>query len=167
MAAKQEKEAGNRSKRSALIGVAGLILGVTVGPKVLPDSGASEEVADASTTTLYERGPTVALPEITLNLADGRLLRLGLALQLPFESNDGEGEPEEAAADDEEAVEDLTLGHAQDLDAAISVFSLRTMEELLDGQGRESARTELLARIGEHHGAPTIEDVYFYQFVMQ
>jgi flagellar FliL protein len=149
-----------------MIGIAGLVLGIAVGPKLVPN-GDGSEVAGGTTTTLFERGPTVTLPEVTLNLADGRLLRIGLALQLPHDPDRADGESEGTEGDEEETVDDPTMGHAPDLDAAISVFSTKTMDELLGEPGREAARAELLARIAEHHEEPVIEGVLFYQFVMQ
>lgn len=165
MAAKQDDGSGGRSKRTVLIGIGALVLGVVVGPKVMPVGGGSE--AAEPTTTVFERGPTVVLPEVTLNLADGRLLRIGVALQFPHDPEPAEVTDEEGEGG-EESADDPTQGHAADLDAALTVFSARTMDELLDGAGREAARQELLVRVAEHDAEPTpIEDVLFYAFVMQ
>ena len=149
-----------------MIGIAGLVLGTAIGPKLMP-GGDGSEVVNGTTTTIFELGQTVTLPEITLNLADGRLLRIGLALQLPHDSDRADSESEGTEGGEEETLDDPTMGHARDLDAAISVFSTKTMGELLDEPGREAARAELLVRIAEHHEEPVIEDVLFYQFVMQ
>lgn len=167
MAMKKDEESGGRSKKTIVIGVACVVVGAIAGPKLLPGGG-STEAASGPTTTLFERGPTLALPEVTLNLADGRLLRLGVALQFPHDPEGGEEEEAgegESGAEDE--ADDPTMGHAADLDAALTVFSARTMDELLDGTIREAARQELATRIAEHDREPAVEDVLFYSFVMQ
>jgi flagellar FliL protein len=72
-------------------------------------------------------GPVVTLDPITVNLASGHFLKLGLALQTDASAKEVDG------------------SHA--LDLAISEFSGETIDELSSAEGRERAKRELLARI--------------------
>jgi len=72
-------------------------------------------------------GPVVTLDPITVNLASGHFLKLGLALQTDASAKEVDG------------------SHA--LDLAISEFSGETIDDLSSAEGRERAKRELLARI--------------------
>ena len=64
--------------------VIALVLGAFVGPKFLGGGGGAEAGAAATTTTTAP-GSVISLEPITLNLTDGHLLKLGLALQISAE----------------------------------------------------------------------------------
>jgi len=72
-------------------------------------------------------GPVVTLDPITVNLASGHFLKVGLALQTDASAKEVDG------------------SHA--LDLAISEFSGDTIDELSSAEGRERAKRELVARI--------------------
>ncbi len=100
-----------------------------------------------------EHGEVVALDPITMNLADGRLLKVGLALQLPLEPPAGGG------------------GHGEfsgsvALDEAIAFLGEHTYDQLAAPAARQAAKKELSHRVNEryHHG---VLEVYFTEFVMQ
>ncbi len=100
-----------------------------------------------------ELGEVVALDPITMNLADGRLLKVGLALQLPLEPPAGGG------------------GHGEfsgsvALDEAIAFLGEHTYDQLAAPAARQAAKKELSHRVNEryHHG---VLEVYFTEFVMQ
>ncbi len=100
-----------------------------------------------------ELGEVVALEPITMNLADGRLLKVGLALQLPLEPPAGGG------------------GHGEfsgsvALDEAIAFLGEHTYDQLAAPAARQAAKKELSHRVNEryHHG---VLEVYFTEFVMQ
>ncbi len=92
-------------------------------------------------------GAVVKLDPITLNLAGGHFLKLGLSLQ--------------ATAD---AGEDVS--GAQALDAAIDLFSNKTIKELATTDGREKAKADLVKRVSELYEGKVYE-LYFTDFVMQ
>lgn len=92
-------------------------------------------------------GAVVKLEPITINLAGGHFLKLGLALQ--------------ATADAGEEV-----SGAKALDAAIDLFSGRTIEDLARREGREKAKKALLKEVHELY-EKKVYDVYFTDFVMQ
>jgi len=98
-----------------------------------------------------EPGEVLQLQPITMNLADGRLLKLGLALQLPLEpAEGGHGEVSGSVA----------------LDEAIAYLGEQTYEQLAAPGARQAAKKELSHRVEKryHHG---VLEVYFTEFVMQ
>lgn len=161
--ASDEPAKKRRGLKKLLIPVVALALGVVVGPKLLGGGAASGEPATESTTSTTTPGPVVTLEPITLNLADGHLLKVGLALQISAAWLDEHGQ---MTGTEEPALTDPTRGYARALDAAIGAFSSRTMSELMEASGREGVRSELAARLGELYGGE-IETVYLYEFVMQ
>jgi flagellar basal body-associated protein FliL len=95
---------------------------------------------------------TLELDSVTVNLADGHYLKLGLALQLK------EGITAEAA-------EKEGLG-AKALDMALSVLSAKEMPELIAAEDRTAIKTQLgFDTCVAYHGDVTT--VYFTEFVMQ
>ncbi|SDQ19877.1 flagellar basal body-associated protein FliL [Quadrisphaera sp. DSM 44207] len=94
-------------------------------------------------------GEVLALEPVSINLADGHYLKLGLALQLV------EGAGAHAPIDGSKA-----------LDSAITLFSGRSVEELADPVHREELKTELGHTLEEayHH---EVIDVYLTEYVTQ
>jgi flagellar FliL protein len=92
-------------------------------------------------------GAVVKLEPITVNLAGGHFLKLGLSLQ--------------ATADAGEEV-----AGAKALDAAIEHFSGRTVAELASKAGRDKAKLELVKTVSELY-EKKVYDIYFTDFVMQ
>jgi flagellar FliL protein len=90
---------------------------------------------------------------VTLNLADGRFLKVGLALQL---------------VEGAEPVEEAHVAGfaAPALDDAISVLAARTYAELVAPGGRDAVKHELLERVA-HRYEGEVMDLYFTEFVMQ
>jgi flagellar FliL protein len=115
---------------------------------------AEPEVSEEAT-----HGPVQNLEAITLNLADGHFLKIGLALQL--------AEVEGAA---EEAAEELPAAKA--LDIAITLLGEKTMDDLASPKARELVKKELSKRVSMAYldpetDAPLVTKVYFTEFVMQ
>ncbi len=94
-------------------------------------------------------GEVVALEPITMNLADGRLLKVGLALQLPLEP----------------ASEHEVSGWVA-LDEAIAFLGEHTYAQLAAPAARQEAKKELSHRVAERYHHDVLE-VYFTEFVMQ
>jgi flagellar protein FliL len=92
-------------------------------------------------------GAVVKLDSITLNLAGGHFLKLGLSLQ--------------ATAD---AGEDVPGAKA--LDAAIEQLSGKSVTELASKTGRDKAKAALVETVSELYEGK-VYDVYFTDFVMQ
>ena len=109
-----------------------------------PGAVSAEEVAPEAP----ELGEVVALDPITMNLADGRLLKVGVALQVVLE-------PKEA---------EVTGSVA--LDETISFLGEHTYEQLSNPAARAATKKELGKRVSErYHG--DVVDIYFTEFVMQ
>ncbi|WP_062137962.1 flagellar basal body-associated FliL family protein [Demequina aestuarii] len=144
-----EAPAAESSKRrlpSLIIGAVLLVAAVgaywfLMGPGATPADGAEAEVEEV------ELGPVQTLESVSINLAGGHYLRLGLGLQT---GASGHGELDGAVA----------------LDAAIGLFSGKTKEELADPEVRETLKHELLEAIEEpYHGE--VLGVYYTDFVTQ
>jgi len=112
--------------------------------------------ATATTTTLPTSAKTLAqiakLDDITLNLADGHYLKLGLALQLSPKA----------------VVTDYTTGGSASvaLDLTISVLGTDTYNQLMQPAFRAQAKAELDKEVVAAYGG-LVERVYFVDFVMQ
>lgn len=92
-------------------------------------------------------GEVLQVEPVSLNLANGRYLRLGIALQL--------------TAEVEEAVDT-----ARALDQAIALFSGRDIAEVSDPAVRDQLKAELAAQLTEtYHGE--VVDVYLTEYVTQ
>lgn len=131
--------------------------GAFVGPKLLGGS-ASPAAATADTTTTTEaHGPVTTIESITVNLADGRFLKLGLAFEV---------RPDEDYPPADVEVDEYTKGFAREVDASIMVMSNFTYDQLVAPEGKAVAKQALLDRLGEVSGG-AIGDVLFHEFVMQ
>ena len=110
-----------------------------------PGAGSGEAVAKEP-----EAGEVLELEPITMNLADGRLLKIGLALQFVVPDGELHGEPSGSKA----------------LDEAITFLGAHTYDQLVAPAGREAAKAELSKRVADryHHD---VMAVYFTEFVMQ
>ncbi len=119
-----------------------------------PPAHAKAEAAEAATD-----GPVQSIEPITLNLADGRFLKVGLALQLAAVEGGGHGGGEE-------------LAPAKALDLAISLLGAHTMEELASPQQRELVKKQLSEQVAKAYvdhetHEPLVTKIYFTEFVMQ
>jgi flagellar FliL protein len=92
-------------------------------------------------------GKVISMDAITINLADGHFLKLGLALQ--------------ATATAAEAPDG---SHA--LDLAITEFSNKSVAELSSDKGREKIKEELTKKVEKAYEEEVMA-VYFTEFVMQ
>ena len=159
-AAEGEEKAPKSKKKMAIGGVGALVL-FFAGGKVMGGGGETKTIIKiVNTTTTIPMGDVVTLDAITMNLADGHVLKVGIGFQLEYEAAGGGGHEAPKAAEG-----DPTKGYAQALDIAIDELGQHTMEGL-SGEGRNAAKEALVKRLRKvFHGK--IEDVYFHQFVMQ
>ena len=140
----QEAVAGGRKK---LFMIAVPLLALVAGWYFL--MGPAAAGSDEAVAKKPEAGEVVSLEPITMNLADGRLLKVGLALQVVAKPSSGHG-----------------VSGAVALDEAIAYLGGRTYAELVDPAGRQAAKDELSKRVYERYHHDVME-VYFTEFVMQ
>lgn len=149
-----EEPAPKRSRRlpSLLIGVAILAAAAVAYWMLLgPGAAATEDEAaeGGHVAEEVELGAVQVVDSVSVNLAGGHYLRLGLGLQLSAEAG-GHGE----------------LDVAKALDAAIALYSGREVSELADAQAREDLKHELSTTLDElYHGE--VVGVYYTDFVTQ
>ena len=142
------KDAGEDSKKGGkkkLIIIAAPVLLILIGAAVwfFLLRGGGEVKAEPAPLP----GIVVRMDPISINLAAGHYLKVGIALQATIDAHE---EPDGS--------------RAQDL--AVSLLSGRTVEELADGAAREAVKAELKHEVTEsyHH---SVMDVWFYEFVTQ
>jgi flagellar FliL protein len=152
-----DEGAGRSGSKLKTIGTCAVLVavGAVVGPKITGATGAQAGAAAESTTTTEALGPVVTLDAITLNLSDGHLLQVGLALQLAPDATVEEG-----------GKDDPTHGYARAIDAAIEVLGEQTMAGLTAPGGREAAK-EAVGQALEVRTHGEVVGVYFHQLVMQ
>ncbi|MFN3865168.1 MAG: flagellar basal body-associated protein FliL [Demequina sp.] len=145
-----EPEAVQPAKKRRMVSVivGALLLAAVVGVYwfVMGPGAASVGEADGE-PEVVELGPVHTLESVSINLAGGHYLRLGLGLQVVADSHSD-------------------IDGAVALDAAIGLFSGRTKEELADPQVREDLKTQLLKAIEEPYRGEVV-GIYYTDFVTQ
>lgn len=136
---------GRRKKLLLLIVVGVLVAAGAAAWFLLGRGGGGEPVAEPAP----EPGEVVQVEAISINLADGHYLRLGLGLQLTADAGaHGPLDPSKA------------------LDLAIALYSGRTMAEVSDPATRDALKGELKHQLAEAYHEEVI-DVYLTNFVTQ
>ena len=136
--AAKEPEEGEEAKggKKKLIIIAVLVLALAGGGYFFFLKPSGDEEPEALPAPVA--GEVITLDPITVNLAGGHFLQVGMALQAieaPAHEPDG----------------------SKALDLAIALFSGRTIEELSTPDGREKAKEELVARVKLAY-APHVEE---------
>ncbi|MFN8074659.1 MAG: flagellar basal body-associated FliL family protein [Kineosporiaceae bacterium] len=135
-------------KKKLIIIVAVVVLLAAGGGFFFLKSKGGGDAAEAEKKVEHVAGEVVTFDDgQTINLAGGHYLKLHFALQC-----------------DDKAEKELDGSKA--LDAAISVFSGMSIDELAKAEGREKAKKELVEKVSklyEEH----VYDIYFTEFVMQ
>ena len=143
--AELEGKKGKGGKKKLLImGLVLLLVGGAAYWFLLKPAGGAETAVEEPAP---EPGVVVIVEPISLNLADGHYLRIGLGLQLVAGVTE---EPDTARA----------------LDLVVALFSGRTMAEITTTEGREALKAELLAQLEEAYEGEVM-DVYFTDYVTQ
>ena len=135
-------------RKKLLVVVVFLLGAVTAGWYffLAPSAGTAKD-AEASP----KPGEVLPLEPITMNLADGRLLKVGIALQLPLPKDGGKEEE---------------LNGSVALDETISFLGRYRYADLASPDSREVAKAKLSTRVSErYHGE--VMQVYFTEFIMR
>ncbi|MDO5628655.1 MAG: flagellar basal body-associated FliL family protein [Mobilicoccus sp.] len=143
------KKGGKKLLIAIIIGATVIVL-AAVGVVAMMLLGGGDDAAPEGPVA----GAVVPLEDdMTLNLSDGRFLKLQLALQLTEEATEAEKDP--AKFDGSKAQ-----------DAAVAVFAGYEYDELLAADKKEEARQKLAQLASERYDGQVM-DVYYRQFVMQ
>jgi|GEM_PF-204118 len=148
----KDKKGKGKGKLVRLIGVL-IVVAAVAGYWFLmgPGAGSAEEAAPpAAGETEYELGEVLVVEPISINLEGGHYLRLGLGLQLTADAGH----------------HGVAVNSAQALDAAIALFSGRSVEELADLQTREALKTQLTNTLKDLYEEQVV-GVYYTDFVTQ
>lgn len=136
--------------RTPLLAILVLVIVVLLGAVVYmlrpweSDAAAAAASAEPEPTAL---GEVVAVEPISLNLADGRYLRLGFSIQFSKDA------PKEV----------LT---AKALDIAIATFSGRTVEEINDMESRAQITKQFVTDLNDAYEGSVV-DIYYTDLVTQ
>jgi flagellar basal body-associated protein FliL len=130
---------------AALLGAAFLMRG--------GGGGTTVQASSTATTAPVAEGAVVALDPITMNLASGDILKVGIALQLA------------ASTDAKTEAADPSAFGARALDETISVIGQYSRNELAAAGGIADAKTKLSKRVALVYHDKVI-GVYFTQFVV-
>ena len=135
-----------KKKRLVLVLVVALVLAAAAAAYFLvlkPKGGEAAEPAHEEVVL----GEVLTVEPVSLNLADGHYLRLGIALQLTAEVHE-------------------EVDTARAVDQAIALFSGRPVAEVSDPAIREQLKGELAHQLAEtYHGE--VVDVYLTEYVTQ
>lgn len=170
--ADQPESKKKRKKKALVIPALVLLLGLGGGGYFFLESKKSDQTTAAETTTTTEYGKIVRLQPITLNLSDGKVLKVGLALAVVAEPKDEELKLLMAPAEGKEAKKEEGIpnsplaGHeALALNEAILSLGDMTYDELSKPGARAEAKKELAEKIEKaYHG--DVVKIYFTEFVM-
>lgn len=139
-------------KKKVLVGL--VAVAVLIGGYVTVSGGGEAEATPEVEEPLAPvEGVVVPLEPITLNLADGRFLKVGLALQLV----EGVAAPPPA---------DVAGFAAPALDDSISLLGALSYADLVAPGGRDTAKQALTERISARYEGDVMA-VYFTELVMQ
>lgn len=168
----EEEVKKKRGKKALLIPLLVLVLGISGGGFFFltgGDKGKKEEGHETTTTTIV-LGKMVRLDPLTLNLSDGHVLKVGLALQFVEHPHDKEmatilGAAASHGSSSSGATSPLEGLEAKALDKAIAILGDSTFTALSKPGGRQHAKEELTHEIKEVYEGDVVE-VYFTDFVM-
>lgn len=156
--AKKDKGKKDKGGKSNLVPAIVLAVGIAAGGYFMGGSGS--DAAPVATTAAPDvvEGPLLGVEPMTVNLAGGRYLRLGVSIQLSDAYEDAvEGEEGETFPHhDASRVQDLL----------ISTLGGRDGGGLSTADGRDEVKEELRAHLNEVFDGAVME-VYFTEFVIQ
>ncbi|MBW3083918.1 hypothetical protein KEM60_00100 [Austwickia sp. TVS 96-490-7B] len=152
-AAEGEAPKGGNKKMLIVIAATALVVMIAAGVVFKMMMAPQEAPKDPA----KEMGAVVPLTDdMTLNLSDGKYLKMKLALQLSEEAT--------TKAGGEKALKAFDGSKARD--AAISVLGHYTMQQLLKPENKEKAQEDLTKEVKERYEGQVLK-VYFTDFVMQ
>lgn len=147
-AATADADPAPRRTRTLLIAIVLVVLLGGGGAAYLLTRGSGHDAAAAPVP-----GVVVDLEPLTLNLADGRFLKVGLSLQMSADAPAAHGG-------------ETGVNGAKARDAAIGIFGQRSYQQLLSPSGRAAALKALDTEVRRRYDGEVLQ-VYLTEFVMQ
>ncbi|WP_336922285.1 flagellar basal body-associated FliL family protein [Aquipuribacter sp. SD81] len=157
----EDEAAPAKSKKKLVVVAAAVVvlLGAAAAWFFLMGPGAGgEETAEGEAEAAAEEehaepepGEVLALEPVTVNLADGHYLQIGIALQAALEEGGGHG---------------AELDGSKALDIVIADLTGKEMAELQDPAKRAEVKAHLVEEVA-HAYHDHVYDIYFTTFVMQ
>lgn len=152
------KKKKDKSGKSNLVPAIVIAVGLVIGGYFVGSGGNGAATEVVVTVPEVALGPLVEVDSITLNLADGHYLRLGVSFQMNDSYQD--------AIEDEEMYVFPSADASKVRDALISIFGGNDYQTLSRADGRESAREELLTKSNDLLSGNVLA-VFFTDFVIQ
>lgn len=139
-------------KRSNLVPALVVAVGLVIAAYLMKPQPSSAGGTESTTTTTVAEGATVALEPMTLNLADGKYIRVGAAVTLAETADPKEFEE----GGETNKLKDLIIFNVGDL----------TAEDLSTNEGREHLKETLAAGAKKLYGEEYLE-LYLTDLVIQ
>lgn len=161
-----EAEPGRDRRRSPILPALIVSLGLVVAGYLVGGRGGQISTSGASATIPVEEptvGHVIDLPPVNVNLADGRYLRVGVAMGVAHSDDEILDTGTEAAETEGSSAAEPTAPAA---DLVLETFAGKSFEELAVEPGRETARAALHEGLRTFYGDKVLQ-VFFTQFVMQ
>jgi flagellar FliL protein len=157
-------KAGKSGKggKGKLVLVLMLLLGAAAGYTLKGGGGGAEAAGGPTTTAPPEPGVMVSIEPLSLNLADGHYLKVGIAVQLVDGAVEGGGHGEGAEVSEAWLAEHGPMVR----DLVISELGGAHVAEFASADAREVVRHSLLEKANERL-EETVYAVYFTEFIMQ
>lgn len=154
---KAKKDKGGA--KSNLVPAIVLAVGIATGGFFMGSGGGEATVTEVLVTEpVLEPGEVVGVGPLTVNLAGGSYLRVGVSIQASTEA--------ELEVDADGAARLRPADESRLLDQIIAVFGGQDVSTLAGSEGRDGARSELFDTANEMLDGQVL-GVYFTEFVMQ
>ena len=155
MSDNEEEKSGGNKKLIIILAASLAVVLIAGGFVVMTLLNGSKAAAEPDPTTVP--GAVYAMEDpMTLNLADGKFLKTGIALQMNKAGDEALLEAGAAEGPDMSAARDAT----------ISVLSKYSYEDLLKPEKRDEAQKALSTEVSKRYEGGVLS-VYFTEFVMQ
>jgi flagellar protein FliL len=163
-----------KGKMKMMIPVIVLVVGLGGGGFFFMSASSKKASASAPTTTTTAVGPTIPLADITTNLSDGHVLKVGISLELAAKPKNKDlaaivaasaASSESSSSSSDSSSYPLQGQESKALDITISTLGDDTYTQLTAPGGREAAKAALSQKIEDAYGGDVL-NVYFTDFVM-
>ena len=159
---KTKADKGGKGGKGKIVLVLMLLLGAAAGYTLKGGGGGAEAASGPTTTAAPEPGVMVSIEPLSLNLADGHYLKVGIAVQLVDGAIEGAGHGAGAEISEEWLAEHGPMVR----DLVISELGGVHIAELASADARDVVRHTLLEKANERLHE-SVYAIYFTEFIMQ